>query len=365
MTRVDRYVLSQLMVLFGFFTLILVLVYWVNRAVVLFDQLIADGQSAAVFLEFTILTLPGVITLVLPTATFAAAVYVANKLTADSELTILKATGFAPPRILRPAIIFGVATGAVMALLMHVLVPLSHARLAERQGEIAQNITARLLTEGEFLHPAKGLAFYIGDIDPDGLLRNIFLSDTSRPERHITYTASKAFLVRGDAGPRLVMVDGRAQTLATKTQSLTIVGFADFVYDFARVESDGAAPPTRIDHLTTPQLLQDRVARAENPAEWQVELHSRTAQALFCLAAAMVGFATLLMGKFSRFGVWRQILGALALLIILKLIEGMCIDAVRRDADAWALLYVPALIGGFMTATLLFQPIRRLRGVAA
>ena len=31
------------MVLFGFFSLVLVLVYWINRAVVLFDQLIADG----------------------------------------------------------------------------------------------------------------------------------------------------------------------------------------------------------------------------------------------------------------------------------------------------------------------------------
>ena len=62
--------LSQLLMLFGFFALILVSVYWVNRAVLLFDQLIADGQSAWVFLEFTALTLPNVIRLVLPMAAF-------------------------------------------------------------------------------------------------------------------------------------------------------------------------------------------------------------------------------------------------------------------------------------------------------
>ena len=55
--RFDKYLLSQLMMLFGFFALVLVLVYWVNRAVVLFDQLIANGQSAAVLLEFSILSL--------------------------------------------------------------------------------------------------------------------------------------------------------------------------------------------------------------------------------------------------------------------------------------------------------------------
>jgi hypothetical protein len=33
---------------------VLVAVYWVNRAVGLFDQLIGDGQSALVFLEFSL-----------------------------------------------------------------------------------------------------------------------------------------------------------------------------------------------------------------------------------------------------------------------------------------------------------------------
>ncbi len=77
------------MTLFGFFALVLVLVYWVNRAVVLFDQLIANGQSAGVFVEFTALTLPNVIRLVLPIAAFAASIYVANRLSSLSELSRL------------------------------------------------------------------------------------------------------------------------------------------------------------------------------------------------------------------------------------------------------------------------------------
>jgi lipopolysaccharide export system permease protein len=44
--RFDRYMLSQLMVSFGLFALVLVLVYWINRAVRLFDQIIASGESA-------------------------------------------------------------------------------------------------------------------------------------------------------------------------------------------------------------------------------------------------------------------------------------------------------------------------------
>jgi lipopolysaccharide export system permease protein len=105
--RFDRYLLTQLLAVFGFFALVLVLVYWVNRAVGLFDQLIGDGQTALVFLEFSVLTLPNVIRVVLPIAAFAAAVFVANRLTQDSEMVVMQATGFSSFRLARPVLIFG------------------------------------------------------------------------------------------------------------------------------------------------------------------------------------------------------------------------------------------------------------------
>ncbi|MEC8582357.1 MAG: LptF/LptG family permease, partial [Pseudomonadota bacterium] len=103
MARFDRYVLSRFIMLFGFFALVLVSVYWLNRAVILFDRLIADGHSAAVVLEFTALSLPNVVKLVLPIAAFAGTVYVTNRLSAESELTVVQATGFSPWRLARPA----------------------------------------------------------------------------------------------------------------------------------------------------------------------------------------------------------------------------------------------------------------------
>ncbi|MEJ6510389.1 MAG: LptF/LptG family permease, partial [Octadecabacter sp.] len=107
MARFDRYMLGQLLTLFGFFSLILVLVYWINRAVRLFDRLIADGQSAWMFLELTSLSLPGLIRIVLPLSAFVAAVYVTNRMSAESELTVVQATGYSPFRLARPVLYFG------------------------------------------------------------------------------------------------------------------------------------------------------------------------------------------------------------------------------------------------------------------
>ena len=106
--RIDRYMLSQLFLLFGFFALVLVALFWINRAVLLFDRLIDDGQSAMVFLEFTALGLPNLITTVLPIAAFAGTVYVTNRLTSESELVVVQATGYSPWRLARPVLMFGV-----------------------------------------------------------------------------------------------------------------------------------------------------------------------------------------------------------------------------------------------------------------
>ena len=125
------------MVLFGFFSLVLVLVYWINRAVVLFDQLIADGQSAAVFLEFTALTVPNVIRVVLPMAAFAAAVYVTNRLSSDSELVVVQTTGYSSFRLVRPVLVFGALVAVLMALLTHLLLPASTSLLAVPSAEIS------------------------------------------------------------------------------------------------------------------------------------------------------------------------------------------------------------------------------------
>jgi len=222
------------MVMFGFFSLVLVLVYWINKAVVLFDRLIADGQSAAIFFEFTALSLPGVIRLALPLAAFAAAVYVTNRMTTESELVVVQATGFSPYRMARPVLYFGLIVLALMTLLMHLLAPLADAQLTQRQNEIAQNFTARLLSPGSFLEPTDGLTFYVGNVTPAGELQEVFLADLRDDAQHVTYTAAQAYMVSTGDNVQLVMIDGMAQILQTDTQRLATTSFTDFAYDIGQ-----------------------------------------------------------------------------------------------------------------------------------
>lgn len=347
--RFDRYLLSQLMVLFGFFSLILVLVYWLNRAVILFDQLISDGQSAGVVLEFTALTLPNVIRLVLPVSAFAATIYVTNRLSSESELVVMQSTGFSVFRMARPVLAFGIIVALLVSILTHFLVPLAEKRLSQREAEISQNLISSLLNEGAFVHPSENVTFYSRTIDADGVLHDVFMSDARSTGQRTIYTAQRALLVRGETGPRMIMFEGSTQTYDAATQRLSKTDFEESTYDIGGLldAPDLGRPsidtmPTLALLFPTPEVLQV-LNRA--PARLAHEAHHRFAQALLCVAATLIGFSTLLLGGFSRFGIWKQIIGAIGLLIVIKLIEGSVTEVVKSDLNAWPLTYLPAVLG--------------------
>ena len=357
LARFDRYVLSQLFVLFGFFSLVLVSVYWINRAVILFDRLIADGQPASVFLEFTALSLPNVVRMVLPMSAFAASVYVTNRLASESELVVMQATGYSPWRLARPVFIFGCLVGLFMMALTQYLVPTSLEQLRIRQNEIKGSLSAQLLREGEFTNPTNGVTFYIREITPEGVLKDVFLSDSRNEDRTTTYSSVDGFLVNEAEGPKLVMVNGIAQTLMKEERTLTKTKFTDFSYSISSLVDGPGAFYQPLDQRSTLELLfaTELVAKTSGKAFGRVleEAHSRFNQPLLCLVAAMIGFSTLLVGGFSRFGVARQIMGAIMLLVAVKFVESLVTDPVRNNPDLWPLVYAQSVFGMIVVLILL------------
>ena len=361
------------MMLFGFFSLILVMVYWINRAVVLFDQLIADGQSASVFLEFTALSLPGVIRLALPLSGFAASVYVTNRLVSDSEMVAVQATGYSAFRLARPVLYFGLIVGFLMMILMHFLVPLSTSRLGDRQVEISQNATARLLTEGQFLEPADGITVYIREITSAGELRDILLADTRDATNQVTYTAAQAYLLRVEDDTQLVMRNGLVQTLRLSSNQLFTTSFEDFVFDIGGLIDEPVASKRRRSELMTWDLLNPSDDILEEIGDSRARLlsegHNRFSQSVLGTVATLLGYAALMVGGFTRFGLWKQVLFAIFLIILIKATETVGLNAARANPALWFASYLPSVVGLIIIWALLFiadRPtfLRRRRAVA-
>ena len=365
MTLFDRYLAGSLIVYFGFFSLVLVAVYWVNRAIGLFDRLIAGGSDLVTFLEFTTLALPNVIHAVLPVSALVATLYGINRLSADSEMVVAQTTGLGPWRLARPVLIFGLAVALMVSVLGHVLVPLSRTALAERGEELSRDITARFLQEGEFLHPGRGVTVYVREITERGELLGLFLQDRRSAATQTSYTAAQAFLVRADndGATRLVMLNGMAQTLDVATRDLIVTRFDDFAYDLAGL-AGGRTGERRPDprELFTPTLLaasaETQALTGDDVAELRYEGHVRFAEAIFAFALPLMALGFLMLGGYSRLGLWRQILGAVIAAILLTLLSNIAENEALRNERLWWVSYVPPLLTLLLAAGLVWRDTR-------
>jgi lipopolysaccharide export system permease protein len=357
-TRFDRYILSQLLKLFVFFTLLLVALYWINRAVAMLEQLLADGQTALVFLELTALSLPFVITEVAPVAAFAASAYVANRMISDSEFVVMQATGFSAARLTRPALAYAALIVLLLGALGNFAVPASRMALADRQASITADITARFLRAGTFQFPTEGVAFYVRAVTPEGELQGLYLSDAREKDRRFTYTARSAVLSEAGNGPKLLLIDGMIQVLTLPDRRVAITRFADLSYDLSGLLSPDALRARDIGALSTLALLRAGEETVQMTGESRAVLvyrgNYRLAQPFLASAAALIGYTTLLLGAFSRFGLWRQLLGATLLFVAVYIVGNTAESYGSRDVRLWPLAWLSAVIGAVVPAVLLW-----------
>lgn len=368
MAKLDRYILSQLTGPFAIFALILIGIYWVARAIGLFDQLIGDGQSVGVFFEITLLFLPQVVAIVLPVVSFAAAVFVGNRLHSDSEIIVLQAAGISPTRLLKPIAIFGLLVALLSASLSHYLQPASQVRLALRQSELAEDMATRLIVGGKFLHPSDNVTFFVGDVNDDGSLVDIFLYDQRDEVRDVTYTAHKAILFRNEDEARLVMFDGLIQTFDRKHLLLTKIQFDEFVFDIGTLTGNTVSRTRLLPEYSTIQALNPTAQMVFDTGvsvdEFKVTAHQRIEQPFQSFVYPLIGMAVLMAGSFSRFGVLRQVLTAVALVMSLSILSVPLRDVIRSDISLWPLMYLPDILGLAVVGLLLKVTMRRRKQVS-
>jgi lipopolysaccharide export system permease protein len=357
LARYDRYTLGRLTVMFGFFTVVLVLVFWINRAARLFDRLVGSGESVMVFLEMSALTLPYLVYLILPVCAFAAAIQTGNRMGSDSEIVALQSAGVSAFRTARPAFYLGVMAASLMLVLAHVLIPASRVQIAELERSLSEDVSGRLLDAGRFLNPLDGITVFVSEISEEGVLKRVLLSDSRTATSEVLYTADEALLVRSAVGPQLVLVSGQAQTLKADG-SLSTLDFDNF--SIALTEDTGGAIPILRDlrSYSTRDLIEadpDLIAAiGTTEAGFKHELHTRFATPMLAIVNAMLGFAALLVGGFSRFGFWYQVAGGIFLNVLLQVGVNLAEEAALAGPGAWPAVYLPIAAGLAMVLILLW-----------
>ncbi|NNU80805.1 LptF/LptG family permease [Halovulum dunhuangense] len=372
MRELDRYMLKQALIAFGFFCFILTGVIWLTQAVRLIDTVLSAGESLWRLIEFSGLVLPRVLGMVVPLSGFAAVLFVINKLYTESELVVMMMSGQSPLALARPVLAFALLISTATLLITNILAPAGELRLEVNRQEIQAELANSLIREGTFVHPTEGLSLFIRDAGDGGQMAGLFLHDDRDPNRPVTYTAERAALLRDGDIARLVMSDGVALSYSAENRLLARVRFDEFTYDLSALVRPVATEPTRPSSLSTIQLLypDERVrglARYD-PGEFTADAHERIVLGVHGALLPLLSLGVMLTGGYQRRGFGKRIMAAVGAGVAV-IVAGLGVKTVVIGTPAaWPVSYLPAVLGTALTLFLLWRagrPRRRPAAVAA
>lgn len=349
MKHYNHYVLGRLTQAFGFFSLILMLAYWINRSLGIFSNLIGDGQSTIVFFELIFLFLPQVVAIILPIAALAATIFIINRMSSESELVILDAAGLSPFAILKPFVYFAFLTSILTAILSLYLVPISRSQMDFRTEMISKDIISKLISDGSFLHPVKNMTIFVSSVNTNGELEDIFIHDQRSKDRDLTYVATRAVLVKENEKSHLILFNGLLQTLDIKSNTLSHIGFESLTYKLAQLNSTEEKQMSNIDNygiielLKADQTLQKLLKKSKS--RLQFEAHDRLLKPLHCFLYVLLSAVIMCIGSYSRFGLVPQIFFSILIVLGFNILTTNGLVLLRKDSSNWIFGYLPVILG--------------------
>ena len=168
-------------------------IIWVFQAVNFLDIIVEDGRDYLVYLNFSLLTFPKIITKLVPFVLFFSFLYVIAKYELKNELIIFWNFGVNKIEFVNFFIKFSIMIMLIQIFLTASVVPKTQdlARSFLRTSSI--NFFENFLKPRVFNDAVKGLTIYSNSKDKDGNLEEIYLKRESGSNIQITYAKKGSF----------------------------------------------------------------------------------------------------------------------------------------------------------------------------
>ncbi|HWK44376.1 MAG TPA: LPS export ABC transporter permease LptF [Stellaceae bacterium] len=359
MTRLTRYVLRQSFGVTMFITLGLTAAIWLIGSLRLIDFVVNRGVGLKIFGELSILTLPQWLAIVLPVALVIAVIFTYNKLTADSELIVMRATGLSQFGLAAPGMAMALIGTAMMLSLTLYLLPASKNEFKDLQFRIRNQFTSVLLQDGQFNTVSDTLTVYVRARDANGELLGLLIQDTRDPARPVTLTAERGAIVQTETAPRVLMLNGTRQTYNTARGELQVLSFERNTLDLGDFRDAPGARQLQPDERYVGDLFApsdadtiDQVMRTR----LTVEGHQRLLAPLYCISFTLVGLACLLTGELNRRGQGRRLLVAFSLVLVLQATDIGFNNLSNRAPLAIILMYLNVIVPSVISTYLVLRP---------
>lgn len=229
MNILDRYIFKSLIGPFLFALATVVFLFLFQFLIKSLDQFVGKGLSIWVIIQLISLNLAWIFTLAVPMAMLVASLMSFGTLSANNEITIMKAGGISLLRLMLPAILFSFVLFYLMIRFNNDVLPETNYRLKILFYDITKTKPTFILEPGKFSNEIQGIQILVKKTFPNSNnIEGIYIYDYSKPGNKNLLTAKSGDISFTTDFKKVVMNlnDGEIHQLNTK----------DFSKDYRKIK---------------------------------------------------------------------------------------------------------------------------------
>ena len=204
------------------------IIVWIFQAVNFLDIMIEDGRSYIVYLTYTILTFPKIISKLIPFAVFFSFFYTIYRYELNNELIIFWIHGAEKIELFRFFIKFSILLTIVQLIFTNTIVPSSQELARELIRSSNVNFFENFIKPKKFIDSIKNLTIFTDERTNEGIYRNLYLKKNNGSNFQITF-AKEGIFKNINGSNILVLYEG--QTINKSENNITSFNFSQSDFD--------------------------------------------------------------------------------------------------------------------------------------
>lgn len=202
---ITKYLLLELISPFGLGLLIFTFVLFMQQVLRLIELVINKGVGVSVVLRMIAYIMPSFLVMTIPMAVLVATLSAFGRLSTDSEITAMKASGISLYALCVPVLIFATGATAITFFFYAEALPWGNRNFRLVLYELARTKAAIALKDKVFDTSYPGLVIYIEEIDDQDVFHGVMLSDTRDNNNQQVIFAKTGRLISDEKQLRVVL----------------------------------------------------------------------------------------------------------------------------------------------------------------
>ena len=212
------------------------IVIWVFQAVNYLDIMIEDGRDYLVYINFSLLNFPKILSKIFPFILFFSIFYVTIKYELNNELMIFWNFGIHKIQIINFIFKVSILLTIIQIILTSIVVPKSQDMARSFLRSSSVNFFDNFIKPQRFNDTIKGVTIYSDKKDNEGNLKNLYLKKELDNNNFQITNAKKGSLKQFWNTTNLVLYEGA--TITSKNREITNISFSKSDFSLSNLETN-------------------------------------------------------------------------------------------------------------------------------